>query len=52
MFVDLSVLVEYQGELLNNIGTHVNAATENITYGNEEITVAVDTTKKMRYLHA
>eukprot|EP00595_Chromulina_sp_UTEXLB2642_P000634 CAMPEP_0196765244 /NCGR_PEP_ID=MMETSP1095-20130614/7873_1 /TAXON_ID=96789 ORGANISM="Chromulina nebulosa, Strain UTEXLB2642" /NCGR_SAMPLE_ID=MMETSP1095 /ASSEMBLY_ACC=CAM_ASM_000446 /LENGTH=126 /DNA_ID=CAMNT_0042122963 /DNA_START=388 /DNA_END=768 /DNA_ORIENTATION=+ len=41
MFVDLSTLTEYQGDLLNSIETQVFTSSEYIEKGNEELEEAV-----------
>lgn len=48
MFLDFALLTEEQGELLDQIEHQVKAALEYIEDGNENMTQAIDTQKKIR----
>ncbi|KDO28434.1 hypothetical protein SPRG_06672 [Saprolegnia parasitica CBS 223.65] len=48
MFLDLALLVEQQGEMLDQIEFQVKAASNYIDAGNKEVTKAIQTQKSMR----
>ncbi|OQR94857.1 syntaxin [Achlya hypogyna] len=48
MFLDLALLVEQQGEMLDHIEFQVKAASNYIEAGNKEVTKAIKTQKSMR----
>ena len=48
MFLDLALLTEQQGELLDQIETQVKAASDYIEEGNKELTTAIEIQKSIR----
>jgi len=48
MFLDLALLTEQQGELLDQIETQVKAASDYIEEGNSELTKAIEIQKSIR----
>ena len=48
MFLDLAVLVQHQGEMLNNIEAQVDKAKDYMESGNKELKIALKNRKKTR----
>lgn len=49
MFVDFALLVEQQGELLDQIETQIKEASDYVDAGNQEMVEAIDIQKSIRY---
>jgi t-SNARE complex subunit (syntaxin) len=48
MFLDFALLVDHQGEVLNNIELQVRQAVDHIEDGNEEVHQAIEIQKSVR----
>lgn len=48
MFLDFALLVDHQGEVLNNIELQVRQAVDHIEGGNEEVHQAIEIQKSVR----
>jgi t-SNARE complex subunit (syntaxin) len=51
MFLDFALLVEQQGEVLNNIELQVGQAVDHIEDGNKEVHQAIEVQKSVRKKH-